>query len=97
MTRYKQAFDEMLLRHKTVFDEFGRIHDLYIKDQEKYQSEFNELGARVRRIAEEAERVLCGKMEGGVHGKYSNNLAEKFRAEVRMRYKAFDLIGMTIT
>lgn len=96
MTRYKQAFEEMLSKHKEEFELFDKVHAAYLKNQEVNQEEFNEIGKRVRRIVEDTERWLCGKMETGGHGKYSSNLADKFRAEVRSKYKAFDMIGVTI-
>ncbi|MEK9201193.1 MAG: hypothetical protein AAB909_04450 [Patescibacteria group bacterium] len=97
MTKYKQAFEEMLAKHKDEFDQFGLVHDAYLKNQEANQERFNEIGKSVRRIVEDTERWLCGKMETAGKGKFSNNVADKFRAEVQARYKAFDMIGVTVS
>ncbi len=87
----------MLAKHKGEFDAFEKIHTEFLKDQEKNQEKFNEIGKGVRRIVEDTERWLCGKMETAGKGKFSNTVADKFRAEVRARFKAFDMVGMIIT
>ena len=58
---------------------------------------FNEIGKQVLKIVEDAERKLCGKMEGGKYGTYSANLAEKFRDHVRKSLKYIDFVGVEIS
>jgi hypothetical protein len=96
MTKYKQTVTEMIMKNQTAFDEFGKIHDLFKKDPGKWQEKFNELGKPLQKIAWETENRLCGKMEGSSLGKYSNNLADKFREEIRKIYPCFEMIGVKI-
>lgn len=59
--------------------------------------EFNITGKQVLKIVEDAERKLCGKMEGGGYASYSGNLADKFRGEVRKALKYIDFVGVDIS
>ena len=79
----------MIAQHKAEFEKFQKL---------KYEdSRFHELGKPLLRIIEDAERRLCGKMESGVHGTYSKNLADKFRAEIKRSYPLIDLVGVEIS
>jgi hypothetical protein len=97
MTKYRQAFQEMLARHKQEFEEFKEVHDLYKQDQAKWQEKFDERGKPLVRIVEETENRLCGKMEGSGKGNYSGGLAEKFRQEVRTYLPMIDFVGVKIS
>jgi hypothetical protein len=94
---FKQTLEEMVAKNQEVFDKFSAAHALFSKDQDKYKKEFDEVGKPALRLIEEAENRLCRKMETGGRGKFSANLAEKFRSEVRKRYPLVDLVGVIIT
>lgn len=94
---YKQAVKDMYEANKEAFAAFRPIHDLYAKDPEKYQDEFNEKGRAISDILRRTENKLCGKSERGAFGKYSQNLADKFREEVKKTYPKIDFIGVKIS
>lgn len=94
---YTQAYEEMVQMHAADFAAFAEIHDQYKKDQTAWQAKFDALGKPLVRIITETENRLCQKMEGGVHGKYSANLAEKFRSEVKSHFPLIDFVGVTIS
>lgn len=94
---YTLAYEEMVKLHAVEFTAFAKIHEQYKKDQTTWQSKFDALGKPLVRIITETENRLCQKMEGGVHGKFSANLAEKFRAEVRTHFPLIDFVGVTIS
>ena len=97
MTKFKQAVQDMIAQHPEEFREFGKIHDLYKKDQSKWQIEFDRVGKPVQRILEQTESWLCSKMESGGKGKFSSTLADKFKSEVRAIYPLVDFIGVTVS
>lgn len=94
---YTQAYEDMVAKHADAFAAFKIIHDNFKKDQDTWKVKFDELGKPLVRIIEDTENRLCQKMEGGVHGKYSANLAEKFRAEVKSHFPLIDFVGVTIS
>jgi hypothetical protein len=95
--RYKEAVDEMYQQNKEAFNAFKPIHDLYAQNPEKYQDDFNEKGRIISDILRRAENKLCGKSERGSFGKYSQNLADKFREEVKKTYPKIDFVGVKIS
>jgi sugar-specific transcriptional regulator TrmB len=96
MTRYKQAFEEMVARHKQEFAEFKKVHDEYAHDQSKWQAKFDELGRPINRIIWDTENRLCGKMEGSGRGQYTANLAGKFKEEVKKYLPLIDMVGIRV-
>lgn len=84
----------MLEQNKALFDEFKLIHDKFAEDQDTYRKEFNEKGQDVLRIVQRYENILCGKSEGGRYGKFSSNLSEKFRSQLRGQFPFIDQVGM---
>lgn len=94
MTKYQQVFQNMLNNHQELFSEFRKIHDLYEKDQKRYQKQFDEIGRDVQDIIRRYENILCGKSESSGYGKYSSNLAEKFHAEIKAIFSKIDFIGL---
>jgi len=83
--------------NKTLFAEFKSVHDLYKSDKFKYQDKFNELGLQVRKIMEEWDTRLCGRMESGKNATYSARLSQKFWDEIRSVYPLIDFVGVKIT
>lgn len=97
MTKFKQAFEEMVIKYQKEFDEFRIIHDKYVRDNDKFKAEFDRIGKPILRIVQEKENWLCGKMEGSGYGSYSSKLADKFRQEVRKAFPMIDLVGVEIS
>jgi hypothetical protein len=93
MVKYKQQVQDMLEVHADVFKEFKTIHDAYISDPQKWQHTFNEKGREIIPILARWENSLCARSESGKYGKFSSNLAEKFRNEVKMHFPSIDSIG----
>src|SRR5687768_6897724 len=97
MTRYKQAVLEMWEQNKELFDSFKVIHDNFVKNPDAYSFRFNKIGKKILPILREHEAKLCGKTERGVYSKFSSNLADKFRAEVKVHFPQIDFIGVKIS
>lgn len=97
MQLYVQAYKEMIDKHKDEFAAFAQVHDNFKKDQDTWKAKFDELGKPLVRIITEAENRLCSKMENSSRGKYSANLADKFRAEVKSHFTLIDFVGVTIS
>jgi hypothetical protein len=97
MTKYKQYFQEMLADQKKVFDDFKKIHDLFVADRMKYQDEFNRQGEAVMDIIHDWEKRLCTRMESGKNGVYSANLSEKFKNEIKKVFPQIDFIGIKLS
>lgn len=97
MTRYKQAFEEMYTQNKELFDSFKIVHDCFVKDPESFQFRFNKIGKKVLGVIKEHENKLCGKTERGVYNKFSGNLSEKFRGEVKKMLPKIDFVGVSIS
>lgn len=97
MVKYKEYFAKMCQENKKLFDEFQFIHDLYKANKKANQVVFNEQGVAVRRIIEDWDAKLCGRMERGSNATYSARLSEKFWGEVRLRFPLIDFVGATIS
>lgn len=93
MSKYKQCYQEMIDANKKLFADFQDIHDKYMENPERWQHEFNEIGFEVQEVIRKYERILCSHSEGGKYGKYSANLADKFRDEIRKDFPRIDFIG----
>jgi hypothetical protein len=94
--KFKAYLKEMYDAHKELFDDFEEIHAKYTLEKSKWQHEFNEEGKSVIRVVEEWENKLCTRMEKGKHSGFSHRLADKFRAELRVRFPMIDFIGVTV-
>lgn len=97
MVKYKQQVQDMLEVHASIFNEFRTIHDLYMKDPQKWQHAFNEKGREIIPIIARWENSLCAKSESGKYGKFSSSLAEKFRNEVKTHFSHIDSIGKKLS
>jgi len=93
MVKYKQQVQDMLEVHADIFKEFQKIHDAYMNDPKKWQEAFNEKGREIIPILARWENTLCARSESGKYGKFSSNLAEKFRSEVKVHFPQIDYIG----
>lgn len=92
--KFKEFYEMMVKFNKEQFDEFQKIHDLYIKDPKKWQAKFNELGRDIQDVIRDYENRLCRQSEGAGNSKFTTALAEKFRAEVKSHFSKIDFIGM---
>ena len=66
----------MLKEHEELFDTFKGIHDAYILNPQANQARFNHIGSEVLDVIREYERKLCGNMNSGVYGAFSQNLSQ---------------------
>lgn len=96
MTKYRQAFMEMITKHEQQFSEFKRIHDLYQQDSKKFEDEFNSIGKPLVNIIHEYENRLCAKMEGSGKAAFTSNVSDKFWEQVRAFFPLIDLVGAKI-
>jgi hypothetical protein len=87
----------MTTENKDLFDTFKSIHDAYVLNPGVNQEKFNAIGKDVVEIIHEYERKLCGNMNSGSYGAFSQNLSQKFWDEIRKVYKKIDFIGVTIS
>lgn len=95
--KYLETFNEMVSKYEKEFDAFQETHNLYMTDPQKWQTKFNEEGAKIMEIIRGYEDKLCGHMENTVNATYSANLSEKFRGEIKKYLPKLDMIGVTIT
>ena len=94
MTKYKEFFERMLEENKETFDKFKEIHANYGMDEDKFQDEFNRVGAEILKIVNEWENKLCAHSEKAGYANYTGGLAEKFRGELRIAFPLVDHIGI---
>ncbi len=97
MIKFREYFKAMCEENAKLFAEFQFIHDLYKENKKANQVVFNEQGALVRRVIEDWDRKLCGRMERGKNATYSQRLSEKFWGEVRLKFPLIDFVGATIS
>lgn len=84
----------MYASHKDVFDAFSDIHEKYMADAETYQELFNTEGEKILPIIRKYENLLCNQSESSRYGKFSANLADKFKDEIRKHFPRIDFIGI---
>jgi hypothetical protein len=93
-TKYKDYFDRMINTNKNIFNNFNKLYNEYIKDQDSLQEKFNEEGKKILEIIREWENKLCSQTEKAGFGNYSTNLSEKFWTEIRKTYPLIDYVGV---
>jgi hypothetical protein len=94
MTEYQKTFQAMIEQNKELFDTFQLVHDAYVLNPEVNKAKFNENGREVTDVIREYERKLCAQMGKGQYSKFTQNLSEKFWAEVRHVFPKIDFIGV---
>lgn len=94
MTKYKEYFNKMIEKNKTIFEKFKLLHANYGMDEEKYQEEFNKEGEKIMAIVHEWENKLCSQSEKAGYGSYTGNLSEKFQGEVKYTFPLIDHVGI---
>ena len=95
--KFKEYFNMMVAQNKDLFENFKDIHDHYTLEPEKYQKVFNDHGREILDVVQDWENRLCSKSEGGGYGRYSTNLSEKFRLEVKKHLPKINYIGLQKT
>ena len=96
MPKFITTYNQMIRDHKQQFTEFKEIHDLFKQDRQKYQHKFNELGKPIVELIQDYEQQLCGGMERGQFGKFSDQVAEKFWGRVKKDFSHIELVGVEI-
>jgi hypothetical protein len=96
MTLYKKLIQEMYRAHEAEMKAFDKLHALYQSDQKQYQPTYNDQGAKIKEVMLAYEKQLCGKSERSGMGVYSSKLADKFWAEIKIRYPLIDFVGVRI-
>ena len=86
----------MIDDNKELFGNFKAIHDAYALNPQMNQERFNQAGREVVDIIREYERKLCGNMNSGAYGAFSQNLSQKFWDEIRKVYPKIDFVGATV-
>jgi sugar-specific transcriptional regulator TrmB len=97
MPKYKVYFRKMLEENKPLFSRFTEIHAAYELEPEMNQKAFNEIGEKIQEIIREYESRLCSHSQKGEYSKFSPNLAEKFREEIKKVFPKIDFIGVSTT
>lgn len=91
--KYKEYYNFMIQNNIELFEKFQEIHDQYVEQPEKWETEFNSVGSQIVEIARDWETKLCRASEGGQYGKYANQLADKFWGEIRKTLPKIDFVG----
>lgn len=97
MSQYQKFVQLMLSENKELFDNFTGVHDAYVLNPAVNQGRFNAIGKDVVEVIREYERKLCGNMNSGAYGAFSQNLSQKFWDEIRKIYKKIDFVGAKIS
>jgi len=97
MRQYQLTYQTMIDENKKKFDDFFKVHERYAADPKANQVEFNTVGREIQDIIHDYERRLCGKTEGGMYSKFSQNLSEKFWEIIRKDFPKIDYIGVTMS
>ncbi|MFZ2025093.1 MAG: hypothetical protein WAV51_02335 [Microgenomates group bacterium] len=97
MRQYQLTYQTMIDENKKKFDDFFKIHERYVADPKANQAEFTAVGREIQDIIHDYERRLCGKTEGGMYSKFSQNLSEKFWEIIRKDFPKIDYIGVTMS
>lgn len=92
--KFKEYFQTMINQNRELFENFKDIHDHYTLEPEKYQKIFNDYGREILEVVQDWENRLCSKSEGGGYSRYSTNLSEKFRQEVKKYLPKINSIGL---
>lgn len=86
----------MISEHQEEFDKFRDIHAKYQLSSNSHQQEFNEFGKEILEIIREYEQRLCGGMERGQFGKFSDKVSEKFWSRIKKDFPLIELVGVEI-
>lgn len=85
----------MMKDYNEFFGDFKKLHDNFATDPDEWEEKFHEKGRKVLRIIRNYENSLCSKSENSGFGKFSENLSEKFWAEVRGVFPLIDKVKLS--
>lgn len=94
MSKYQKLFQEMIEENEELFNSFKKIHDKYMEDDVKNQEEFNRQGEKILEVIRKYELLLTSRSEGGQYAKFSSNLADKFKEQIKSVFPRIDFIGI---
>ena len=94
--KYQIYYQKMIDEHRSLFDRFAKIHQLFEKDQNQHATAFHEVGREVLDVIRDYDRRLCAAMGRGVYSIYSDKLSQKFWDLVRADFSKIDLVGVKI-
>lgn len=92
--KYKEFYELMVRQNKEDFDSFKKVHDDFVLDPKKWQSEFNKIGSEILDIIRDYENRLCRQSDNAGNSKFTTNLSIKFHNEVKLHFSKIDFIGM---
>ncbi len=96
MTKCEEYYQLMLKQNAELFAAFTAIHEKYLKDPNKYQDEFNQVGYDVQDVVGRFENLLCSNTEGSGKGKFSAALSEKFLTKIKKDFPKYNSIGLIL-
>lgn len=88
---------EMIKANEAEFASFRDIHDKFVNDRKTYQEEFDREGFKILEIVKQYEDILTLKTDRGTYSKFSTNLSDKFRDQVRAFFPKIDFVGVKIS
>lgn len=94
MRAYQESFQKMITENRDLFDNFQNVHDAFVLNPDVNKAKFNQIGREVTDVIRDYERRLCAQMGKGQFSKFTQNLSEKFWAEVRNVYPKIDFVGV---
>lgn len=92
-TKYQQYYKDMLAQNAEKFEAFTVVHDQY-QAGTLDQANYNLKGRLVVDIVRDWDRRLCAAMGRGAFSKYSEQLSDKFWAQVRKDFPLIDKVGL---
>lgn len=96
MVKYKQYYQQMADENTALFARFKEIHDQFVEDRVTWSDQFNLVGQQVVDVIRVWDKRLCSAMNRGVYSGYSQQLSEKFWAEVKKHFSHIDMVGVKI-
>lgn len=93
-TKYKRFYELMTEQNAQMLDEFQVIHDGFVADADKWETQFHAVGRDVLDVMRDWERRLCSGMERGKNALYSQGVSEKFWTEIKKRFSHIELVGL---
>ncbi len=96
MVKYRQYYQQMVDENRELFNEFLPIHQEFVADKVAWSAKFNEVGQKVVEVIRAWDRRLCSGMSKGKFSGYSQQLSEKFWAEVKKEFTHIDMVGVKI-
>lgn len=97
--KYKQYAQQMKSQNQELWAEFAKVHQAVLdsggldKDPQA-TAQFHKVGQKVVDVMRDWDRRLCSAMGRGKFSKYSQQLSEKFWAEVAKDFELIYSVGL---